>query len=128
MSERAGYLYIFPIITFVAGGTFPYFFLEPYLRQTEWSNQVESIMYMSMFVIIASLFDSVGNRNSRLKAWGTDTVVGASLMLFIFSFLVIFSVNVFLLIPFSSFVLFVISLFVSFYACFLFFKLGRTKG
>ncbi len=128
MNERPGYLYVFPFVTFIAGGVIPHLLLSSYLSQTEWSNKTQSVMYISMIVIIAWVFNKAGKRNNKLKVWATNTVIGASLMLFVFSFLLTFSVNIFLLIPLPSLILFIISLLFSVLGFILFFSMSYENN
>lgn len=127
MNERPGYLYIFPLVAFIAGGVIPHLLLDSYLSQTEWSNKTQSVMYISMIVVLAWVFNKVGNRNNKLKVWATDTAIGVSLMLFVFSFLLILSVNLFLLIPLPSLILFIFSLLFSVLGCIMFFSMSDEK-
>jgi len=128
MNERSIYLYIFPLVALLAGGIIPLLLLESYQSQTEWGNKTQSVMYISMIVIISWIFNKVGSRNNKLKIWATDTVIGTSLMIFAYSFMVMFSVNIFLLIPLPSFVLFIISLLISAFGCIIFFSMGNEKN
>ena len=128
MNERPGYLYVFPFTALLAGGVIPFFLLDSYQSQTEWSNEIQSVMYISMIVIIAWLFNKIGKRNNKLKVWATDTVIGASLMIFGYSFIVMLSVNIFLLIPLPSYILFTLSLLISVIGCIMFFSMGNEKN
>lgn len=128
MNKRPGYLYIFPLAALLAGGAIPLILLESHQSQTEWSNEIRSVMYISMIVIIAWAFNKIGSRNTKLRAWATDTVIGASLIVFSYSFMVMLSVNLFLLIPLPSLILFIISLLISVIGCITFFSLGNEKN
>ena len=128
MNDRPGYLYILSLLAFIAGGVIPLVLLGDYLPETEWSDKTQSVMFISMVVIIAWVFNKVGRRNNKLKVWSTDTVIGVTLMLFSFSFLVMFSVNVFLLIPLPSLILFIVSLLCSILGCVVFFSMSDKKN
>ena len=128
MNDRPGYLYIFPFLAFIAGGVIPSVLFGSYLPETEWSDKTQSVMFISMIVIIAWVFNKAGRKNNKLKVWATDTVIGVTLMLFSFSFLVIFSVNIFLLIPLPSLILFIASLLCSVLGCIVFFSMSDEKN
>lgn len=127
MNERPGYLYIFPFTGLLAGGVTPLLLLDSYKSQTEWSNEIQVVMYISMIVIIAWAFDKIGSRNKKLKTWATDTVIGASLMIFGYSFIVMVSVNLFLLIPLPSYILLILSGLISIIGCIMFFNMSNAK-
>ena len=127
MNGRSGFLYFFPVIMFLIGGVLPYMLLSSYQYETEWSDKTQSIMYISMCVITANFFNIIGNRINKLKVWATDTVSGISFILFAFSFIISISVNVFLIIPLPSLILFIISIFISVVGCILFFKTAIKK-
>ena len=110
MSNKPGYLHIFPLIGFALGYVVASLFVDAKPYQGEWAKEAASVMYISLFVATAWAFSIIGRRSKRLRLWATDTVVGVSLMAFTYSLVIFLAVEVFMLVPVSGLLQLVLTL------------------
>ncbi len=128
-SNRPVFLMIFPVVLLVCGALLAGYLIDGQGGDHgEWGNKTVSLMYLASILFIWFVFSKIGEKYSRVKLWVLDTVIGSSSMAFFIGFMLVGVVDIYMLLPFPTWLHFSVALALAMLGACLGFYFAATKN